>query len=138
MNRRDFRRLGETRLRDAHALFAARRYDGAYYLAGYAVECGLKACIARLTRRYDFPPDRRQVDRVYTHELSKLVDAAGLRGKLEGEIQSNLAFGPNWATVKDWDETSRYSKSTKKEAADLISAISDPSSGVMPWIMNHW
>jgi len=35
-------------------------FDGAYYLAGYAVECAIKACIAKGTRRYEFP-DKRKV-----------------------------------------------------------------------------
>lgn len=66
MNRRTFQQLSATRLADARALLAARRY-AAYYLAGYAVECALKACIAKQTRRYDFPPDPRSVSRIYTH-----------------------------------------------------------------------
>ena len=45
--------------------------DGAYYLAGYAIECALKACIAKATRRYDFP-DRKKVDASHTHDLREL------------------------------------------------------------------
>jgi HEPN domain-containing protein len=52
----ELRQLAEERLLDAAALLAARRWAGAYYLAGHAVECGLKACIARLTNAEDFPP----------------------------------------------------------------------------------
>jgi hypothetical protein len=33
------------RVRDAAALLKARRWSAAYYLAGYAAECGLKACV---------------------------------------------------------------------------------------------
>ncbi len=43
MNRAELQRLAKDRLLDAKALFAARRWSGAYYLAGYAVECALKA-----------------------------------------------------------------------------------------------
>jgi HEPN domain-containing protein len=32
-------------------LLEAGLYAGAYYLAGYAVECALKACIAKKTAR---------------------------------------------------------------------------------------
>ncbi len=45
MDRADFQRLALDHIADAKALLAARRWGGAYYLAGYAVECGLKACI---------------------------------------------------------------------------------------------
>ena len=38
--------LAETRRTEALCLLAANLFCGAYYLAGYAIECGLKACIA--------------------------------------------------------------------------------------------
>lgn len=47
MNRSDFQDLAQIRLAEAAALLQAERFDGAYYLAGYAVECALKACIAK-------------------------------------------------------------------------------------------
>jgi HEPN domain-containing protein len=56
MNRRDFQKLALIRIADAQVLFQNGRYDAAYYLAGYAVECALKACIAKQTMRHDFPP----------------------------------------------------------------------------------
>jgi hypothetical protein len=45
MNRVDFQNLATERLSDAEALIAGGRFDCAYYVAGYAVECALKACI---------------------------------------------------------------------------------------------
>ena len=41
----DFQAIAEKRMREARILLAANEPDGAYYLGGYAVECGLKACI---------------------------------------------------------------------------------------------
>ncbi len=41
MNRGDLQRLSNARIRKAKVLFDAGEYSGAYYLAGYAVECGL-------------------------------------------------------------------------------------------------
>lgn len=38
MNRRDFQELSGVRLKEARALHAKGLWDGAYYLAGYAVE----------------------------------------------------------------------------------------------------
>ena len=55
MNRQDFQALARVRLEEAKALRDAGRPAGAYYLAGYTVECALKACIAKRTREHDFP-----------------------------------------------------------------------------------
>ena len=62
MLRTDLQRLSRLRARDARTLFAAGQYDGVYYLGGFAVECALKACIARKTQRHEFP-DRNRVAR---------------------------------------------------------------------------
>lgn len=55
MVRRDFQDLATVRIREAESLLAAGLFDGAYYLAGLAVECALKACIAKATQQYDSP-----------------------------------------------------------------------------------
>jgi HEPN domain-containing protein len=39
MNRADFQKLAELRIREAKVLLDSKHYEGAYYLAGYAVEC---------------------------------------------------------------------------------------------------
>ena len=41
----DFPAAAEKNLRDARALLASRRWDGAAYLSGYAVECSLKTIL---------------------------------------------------------------------------------------------
>jgi HEPN domain-containing protein len=51
MNRADLQQLAELRITEAKVLLDNGFYAGAYYLAGYAVECALKACIAKLTNR---------------------------------------------------------------------------------------
>ena len=58
MNRIDLQKLAEDRIADAAALLNAGRWSAAYYLAGYAVECALKACIAKQTQAGDFPDKR--------------------------------------------------------------------------------
>ncbi len=77
MTRFDFQRLAKIRIKEAEALLDNGHYNGAYYLAGYAVECALKACIAKQTLRYDFP-EKRRVDNSHTHDLTKLVRVADL------------------------------------------------------------
>ena len=43
----DLEQLAEMRLDDAVLLFESGRASSAYYLAGYAVELALKACISK-------------------------------------------------------------------------------------------
>ena len=138
MNRFELQQLAEDRIADATALLAAARWAGAYYLSGYAVECGLKACIARLTNQDDFPRDRKFVEECYTHNLEKLLKAAGLRPILDADTLTNHVFSGNWSIVKDWQESSRYEQRTPLEAQTLYEAITDRSHGVLPWIQLRW
>ena len=55
MTRNDFQRLALLRVKESRALLQRGFYKGAYYLSGYAVECALKACIAKKTQRHEFP-----------------------------------------------------------------------------------
>lgn len=60
MNRKTFQVLANLRIREAQALLRAKEFSGAYYLVGYAVECGLKACIAKGVKKHDFYPGKRR------------------------------------------------------------------------------
>lgn len=129
--------LAKVRLQDAAVLSQAGRFDGAYYLFGLAVECALKACICRKTRRYDFP-DRDLAQKSHQHELSKLVEAAGLAAPLDAMMRVDAQFTANWLIVKDWSIQSRYDTRGQSKAEALDKAISDRRHGVMRWIRQHW
>jgi HEPN domain-containing protein len=107
MNRSDFQRLSELRLKEAKALLAGGFPEGAYYLAGYAVECALKACIARKTQEFDFP-EKKRVNDSHTHDLGKLLVLAGLSEDLQLGIAANPRMEMYWGFVRDWSEESRY------------------------------
>ena len=94
MYRKDFQKLAEDRLADARALFKARRFDAAYYLAGYAVECALKAHIAKRSRHHQFPAAPETVRDIYSHDFNKLLRAADLAQTVEGakDADINLRF----------------------------------------------
>jgi hypothetical protein len=47
MNRNDLQNLSRLREKEAKVLLDNGCFAGAYYLLGYAVECALKACIAK-------------------------------------------------------------------------------------------
>ena len=137
MNRDDFRNLARTRRREARLLLQHRNYDGAYYLSGYVVECALKACIARKTKRYDFP-DKDAVNKSYTHNLAQLMGQAGLDLELSEQMDSDELFAVNWAVVKDWSEASRYERHDRREARDLYSALTNRQHRVLQWLRRHW
>lgn len=137
MNRTDLQQLAQVRLEEARVLLANRRYAGAYYLSGYVIECALKACIARRTRRHDFP-DKNAVNQSHTHDLNQLIKAAGLEARLRQAMGADPNFETNWAVVKDWSETSRYRRSSARKAQDLFAAITNPRYGVLRWIRRRW
>ena len=137
MNRNSLRKLAMIRLKEAEALLATRNYSGAYYLSGYAVECALKACIAKKTKRYDFP-DLRTAQASWTHDLEKLVKTADLSNSLDQEIGSDPIFYNNWNIIRGWSEQSRYQIYSKTKAFELYSAIADDQHGVLKWIDQHW
>jgi HEPN domain len=134
--RRDFRTLAELRAEEARVLLRSRRQLGAYYLAGYAVECALKACIAKQRKRFEFPPKRSIVERMYSHNLDSLLDAADLKAQLEKEIAANPDFAANWNTVRDWTSESRY-ETSGLNGKELYNAVTGPN-GVLPWIRLRW
>ena len=138
MNRNIFQRLSELRRSDAKALLAAGHYHGAYYLLGYAVECALKACVAKQVQRYDFP-DKKVATEAFTHDLEKLMKLSGLAPELEKEMQTNKALEVNWTVVKDWSELSRYVIGiSEAQARDLYSECTDRKNGVLYWIRRQW
>jgi HEPN domain-containing protein len=137
MNRAGFKRMALIRLTEAETLLKNRNYDGAYYLCGYVIECALKACIAKNTKRHDFP-DLEVVKSSWTHKLHQLVGVAGLQSALSAQMNQNSSFASNWATVKDWNEESRYERNSYKKTRDLYFAISDKTSGVLTWVMQYW
>ena len=137
MNRTDLQQLAETRLREAEILLNAGEPSGAYYLAGYAVECGLKACIAKQTNLHDFP-EKDRVNKSYSHKFSDLVVVAGLQASFDVEFAANPGFRKCWKTTQAWNERSRYSFWSVVEADELIKAIDDHHDGVLRWIKQYW
>jgi hypothetical protein len=136
MNRNDLQRLANARIREAKILYKAGEYSGAYYLAGYAIECALKACFAKGVRRYDFP-DRKNAGKVFTHKLSELIVLANLNAELLSAIQASSKFSAGWELVSKWTEEGRYSTWTRDDAEAIIEAIAEKE-GVLPWIKRHW
>jgi HEPN domain-containing protein len=137
-NRTTFQDIANIRLEEAKTLLDHGKYSGAYYLSGYVIECALKACIAKDTREYDFPPKRGIVDKIYSHDLNQLLSHSSLKALHTQEIVSNRQLEVNWAIVINWSEESRYEKHEQREAEELFNAVSDINGGVFEWIKQHW
>ena len=146
MNRADFQQLAELRLKEAKALLAAEFPDGAYYLAGYAIESGLKACIAKRTQQYDFP-DKKLVIDSHTHDLGKLLDLAGLSDLLKRDVANDEELKLDWENVREWSEQRRYHLYVDDSIGDLhgllsakllIDAVESKEGGMLRWIRQSW
>ena len=140
VNRADWQRTADEKLRDAHSLLAAGRWASAYYLAGYAVECGLKACIlVRLATAPELVFEVRGFsEKCWTHDAEKLVELAGVKAIRDADVAVNSALEYNWVLAKDWNENSRYDPKSQTDAENLYNAIADPTNGVMQWIRVRW
>jgi HEPN domain-containing protein len=137
VNRKDLQALANIRIREAQILLKSGEHSGAYYLAGYSIECALKACIAKKYKRHDFP-DKKTVSDSYTHELSKLAKLAELEQLLEFSGENDPYLSKNWALVREWSEETRYRVIEQSESLRIIDAIIEKRHGVMPWIKQHW
>ena len=99
MKRVDLQALAEAKIDDATLLFSHGRHGNAYHLAGYAIELGLKACIARQISA-DKIPDPAILRNVLTHEFDKLIGLAGLKDELKLEQGSDADdLSPNFPPV---------------------------------------
>jgi hypothetical protein len=106
-DRATFQLLAETRLEEARMLRAKGLYSGAYYLAGYVIECALKAKIAADFRE-DEIPELKRVQSIYTHDLGALLSLAVLKEALDAEKVLNPDLYRRWTIAKAWSENARY------------------------------
>jgi hypothetical protein len=130
LTQNDLQQLAEIRIAEAGVLLANQMWDGAYYLAGYAVECALKACIAKLTKSGDFP-DKTFAFECFTHDNNALVRLAQLKTRLDIEAPRGSQKELYWQTLKDWSEKSRYERKThcNGREADMARLIKEIASG---------
>jgi hypothetical protein len=137
MNRKDLQALANIRIREAKALYRAGEFSGAYYLIGYAVECGLKSCIAKNFKKHDFP-DKKGVNDAHTHNLKTLSLLANLEGPRLLLVQADPIFGKNWDLTIRWSEEGRYKVFDQRTCKEIMDAIMERHHGVMPWVRQHW
>ncbi|TQX91829.1 MULTISPECIES: DNA-binding protein [unclassified Rhizobium] len=137
VRRDDLQRVAQAKINDAQLLLAHRRASNAYYLAGYAVEIGLKACIAKQISAETIP-ELNFVRSIYDHDLQKLIRVAGLSAELKQAQDADKDFAVNWAIVCEWKPDDRYGLKDLGTAQVMIAAVMDETGGVLPWIRERW
>jgi hypothetical protein len=123
LNTAELRKIGGARLKDAQALCRSRRYDGAIYLCGYAIEIALKARICKTLRWPSYPSTKREFENYTsfrTHDLDTLLSLSGVEGKIKGK------FLAQWSAVAQWNPEARYKpigSASKQEAELMIESV---------------
>lgn len=144
MNQAELRAMAKERIKDAKVLIRGKRWEFAYYAAGYSVECALKSCVlARMIHTAWIFQEKWEAKLCLTHEFGKLIDLAGLRDELNNKHAASAAaaaaaggppggvFAGYWGTILQWEVSSRYLPKTEAEAKALYEAITDKSDGVL-------
>lgn len=125
IEKKEIKKIARARLKDAEALVAARRYEGAIYLCGYAIELGLKARICRTLKWSGFPSTNNEFKdyrSFRTHNLDVLLHLTGIEEKIKYELFAE------WSAVAEWDPASRYNPVGHVSSSDASLMLSSASS----------
>ena len=117
----DVQELADERLAEAKALLDLERWGGAYYLAGYAVELALKACIIKMLMATDAFPDKEFSKNCYTHAIEKLVVLA--KHGLVADPKGSAARVRAAKSVADALDGASYVQENVPETVDAKRAI---------------
>jgi HEPN domain-containing protein len=116
LTRAELRKIARARIQDARVLFRGRRYDGAVYLCGYAVELALKARICTVLHWPGFPSTSAEFKGLQSfkvHELDVLLRLAGREAKIKA------SYPVDWSVVTQWDPEVRYQPIGSANRADV-------------------
>jgi hypothetical protein len=137
--RQQFQELADVRAAEAEVLLDAGMWDGAYYLAGYAVEQALKACIlAGVDWEEVVFNEKKFVENCWSHNLAVLRGQAKLDDLWRADAPDGSQLAVNRGAVRVWSEERRYERVPQSDADALYAAITDPADGVLPWIKRYW
>ena len=119
LSKLELRKIANARLKDAEILFKSRRYDGALYLGGYAIELWLKSRICKTLQWAEFPSttkEFRNLSSFKTHDLDILLKLSGVEKKVKSKYLAE------WSAVAIWNPEGRYQPigSVKKEDAKML------------------
>ncbi|TAI63002.1 HEPN domain-containing protein [Bradyrhizobium sp. Leo170] len=129
-------RLALAKIEDARLLYENSRFSNSYYLYGYGIELGLKACIARQMVA-ETVPDKAVLRGFFDHDVTKLVGLAGLAEFLK-TARENPEFDVRWAIASEWSAESRYDMIDAVTAAAMRDAVENSEFGIMQWLQRFW
>lgn len=125
--------VAQAKFDDAFILMKHHRFSNAYYLAGFAIEIALKACIAKRFEA-DTIPDKALVADLYIHDLRKLVNVAGLKSDLDTTERADSSFSAHWAIVCEWKPDVRYDSVDAISTQIMMASVHE----VFEWIRARW
>lgn len=119
MQKKEIRNIANSRLKDAQVLLKNRRYSGAIYVCGYAIELGLKNQICKTLKWSEYPPGGKfkNYQSFKTHDLETLLSLSGKEQKIKSSLFAE------WSIVSQWKPESRYQpikRVSKHEAVTMI------------------
>jgi hypothetical protein len=121
ITRQELKRIARARLRDAKVLYQHKRFDGAIYICGYAVELALKARICQtLNWTRGFPEtsnEFKNLTNFKTHDLDTLLTLSGL------ETLIKTGYFADWSIVATWNPEARYAAIGTASRIDAQSMI---------------
>jgi len=133
----DLKNLAQQKFVDAVLLHENHRHSGSYYLAGYAIELGLKASIAK-SFLSNAIPDKKFVNNIYQHKLDQLIGLAAFSSSFTKERKNNEILNSHWGIVTQWTTEARYRMIDQVESNAMIVAVTNRENGIFPWIKRHW
>ncbi len=120
LNRKTIIQIAKARLKDARTLLSAKRFDGAVYLCGYAIELGLKSKICEILNWQGYPESRKEFENYRsfkTHDLDVLLHLSGV------EAQIKKSFLAEWSAISQWNPETRYKPIGKVKPIDAKSML---------------
>ncbi|MDE3055600.1 MAG: HEPN domain-containing protein [Verrucomicrobiota bacterium] len=115
--------LAQERLEDARALFEKNRFEGAFYLCGYAVEMGLKYKTCKTLDWDEYYSEGQEYRSFKTHKFDELLRFSGM------EKQKNSLFMAEWLVITKWDPEIRYS--SKKQSPEDVKLMIDATASLL-------
>ena len=120
IQKNELKKIARARIKDADILLSSRRYDGAIYLCGYAIELALKARICSTLKWSGYPESNKEFkdyNSFRTHDLDVLLHLSG-----KGVFIKTNCFA-EWSAVVGWSPSSRYQIIGTTKRSDVKSMI---------------
>lgn len=133
-------KAGQHRRADADALFEKQRWRGAMYLAGYAIECLIKAKLMKMFKQSDLEGLEAELNAAISSRTTRHSSITGsscmwgASGRLDA-LRSNRGLWRSFNVANRWIPSWRYNpdQSNRADAEDFLSAVD----AMLEWIRNN-